>query len=178
MFRNTFNERIPMRLVTGTDTEGNIVDVHSTQSSSSTQSHRAGVNQRSTAETTREWVSSTSWSTLAVIASNQVLTQSVGATWVGQTLILVRNTLVIGVADEVDRAGALLPVTNDFTLGIDTAGIGFLTQVDTRSLDTALDRLTVSVSGALNLPTLLLGVSLQSLRTETHWSVVADPALS
>ena len=178
MFRNTFNERIPVRPVTGANTEGHIVDVHSTQSSSSTQSHRAGVNQRSTAETTREWVPGTSWSALTVVASNQVLAQSVGTTGVGQTLVLVRNTLVIGIANEVDRAGTLLPVEVDLTLGIDTTGIGFLTQVNTRSLDTALDRLTVPVSGALHLPTFLLGVSLQSLRTETHWSVVADPALS
>ena len=177
MFRDTFNERITMRLVAGTDTESHIVDVHRAQSSSSTQSHRAGVNERSTAEAAREWVPSTAWPTLTVVTSNKVLAQSVGAAGVGQTLILVWDTFIIGITNEVDRTGALLPVSNDFTLGIDSTGIWFLTQVDTRSLNTTLARLTVLVSRALHLPALHLGVSLQSLRTQTDWPVVADTTL-
>lgn len=68
-------------------------------------------------------------------------------------------------------------VPGNLALGVDTAGIGQETEVDTGTLHTALAGLAVPVPYTLHPATLHLGVALQSLGTEADRAVVGHPAL-
>ena len=167
-----------MRLVSWTHTESHSQRVDSAESSQTTDSNGAGVNEGTGADTASKWVTSAPRSALALEAAHQVLAHSVGSTGTGETLILVWDALSVGVSNVVDRAAALLLMVDHLALGIDTAGVGKLTQVDTATILTTLDWFTVSVSSALGFPALHLGVALQSLGTQTHGSVVGHSTVS
>ena len=127
-----------MGLVRGADTEGDAGDVHSALGAEATPGQPAGVHQGAGWYTPRVWVTSAAWPADTGVGAHLVLTHGIGAAGVGQTLVLVRITLNVGVSDEVDRAGTLLDVVDHLALGVDSTGILFLTQVDTGSSDTAL----------------------------------------
>ena len=120
-----------MGLVRGTDAEGDARDVHSALGAEAAPGQPAGVHQGPGLQTPRVRVTSAAGPTHAGVGAHLVLAHGVGATRVGQTLILVRKTLGVGVSDKVDRAGTLLEVVDHLALGVDSTGILFLTQVDT-----------------------------------------------
>ena len=68
-------------------------------------------------------------------------------------------------------------MTDTLALGVDSTGIRLEAEVDTGTLNTALGCLTVPVPDTLHLAALLLGVPLESLRTEAHGSVSRHSAL-
>lgn len=74
-------------------------------------------------------------------------------------------------------AGALFLVSDTLALCVDSAGIRQEAEVDTGTLNTALGCLTVPVPDTLHLAALLLGVPLETLRTEAHRTVPRHPAL-
>ena len=166
-----------MGLVRGTDAQGDAGDVHCALGAEAAPGQPAGVHQGPGLQAPGVWVTSGASPTHAGVGANLVLAHSIGATRVTETLILVRDTLGVGVSDEVDWTRALLDVVDHLALGIDSTSILFLTQVDTGSSDTALVRLTVPVDSALDLLTLHLGVTLESLGTEAHCSVIGHPTL-
>ena len=127
-----------MGLVRGADTEGDAGDVHSALGAEAAPGQPAGVHQGPGWYTSGVWVTSATWSADTGVGAHLVLTHGIGTAGVGQTLVLVGITLNVGVSDEVDRAGTLLDVVDHLTLGVDSTGILFLTQVDTGSSDTAL----------------------------------------
>ena len=166
-----------MGLVRGTDAEGDARDVHSALGAEAAPGQPAGVHQGPGLQTPGVRVTSAAGPTHAGVGAHLVLAHGIGAARVGQTLVLVRKTLGVGVSDKVDRAGTLLDVVDHLALGVDSTGILLLTQVDTGSSDTALVRLTVPVDGALDLLALDLGVTLEPPGAEAHWPVVGHPTL-
>jgi hypothetical protein len=127
-----------MRFVSWTDAQSHVERVDSAESSQTTDSNGAGVNERTGADAAGEWVPGASWSALALVAAHQVLAHGIGTTGTGQTLVLVGETLGVGVSNVVDRAAALLLMADNLALSIDTAGIGQLAQVDTATIATTL----------------------------------------
>ena len=67
-------------------------------------------------------------------------------------------------------------MTDAFTLSRDSAGIGEKTEIDTRSLNTALGVLAIRVGSAFNSLAFNLRIPLQSLWTEAHRAVVSHSA--
>ncbi len=120
-----------MGLVRGTDAQGDAGDVHCALGAEAAPGQPAGVHQRPGLQATGVRVTSAAGPTHAGVGANLVLAHGIGAARVGQTLVLVRKTLSVGVSDKVDRAGTLLEVVFNFALGVDSTGILLLTQVDT-----------------------------------------------
>ena len=135
-----------MRFVSRTHTESHAQRVDSAESSEATDSNGAGVNERTGADAASKWVTSAAGSALTLVAAHQVLAHSIGSTWTGETLILVRDTLGVGVTNVVDGTAALLAMVDHLALSVDTTGVGELTQVDTATILATLDWLTISVS--------------------------------
>ena len=71
------------------------------------------------------------------------MTDGIFSTRTRDTLILVRNTFNVRIANILLRAGAFLLMTNALTLGSNTTGVRKETEVDTGSLDTTLGVLAV-----------------------------------
>ena len=69
-------------------------------------------------------------------------------------------------------------MSDTLALCVDSTGIRLEAEVNTGTLNTALGCLTVSVSDTLHLAALLLGIPLETLRTEAHGSVSRHPAFS
>ena len=179
MIRDTLDEWVPVRLVGRADAERHPGDVHGAEGALAAhrQARAAGVQQRARAHAAREGVAGAAGAALARVGAHLVLAHRVGSTRAGDALILVRDTLRVGVADVVDRTGALLAVVDHLALSVDTARVLQLTKVDTGSLDAALGSLAVPAGGALHLLALHFGVALQALGAEADWAVVGDPAL-
>ena len=127
-----------MGLVRGADAEGDAGDVHGALGAEAAPGEPAGVHQGPGWYTPGVGVTGAAWPADTRVGAHLVLTNGIGAAGVGQTLVLVGITLNVGVSDKVDRAGTLLEVVDHLTLGVDSTGILFLTQVDTGSSDTAL----------------------------------------
>ena len=166
-----------MSLLRRTDTERYAGYVQGAEGVEAASGESAGVHLGPGLQTPGVWVTSAAGPADTRVGAHLVLAHGVDTAWIGQALILVRNTLGIGVSDEVDRAGTLLDVVDHLALSIDSTSILLLTQVDTGSSDTALGRLTVLVDGALHLLALDLGVPLEALGADTDGPVVCDPAL-
>ena len=127
-----------MGLFRGADTQSDAGDVDSALGAQATPGQSAGVHQGPGLQTPGVGVTSGAGSADTRVGAHLVLAHGIGATRVAQTLILVRNTLGVGVSDEVDWTRTLLDVVDHLALGIDSTGVLFLTQVDTGATHTAL----------------------------------------
>jgi hypothetical protein len=144
----------------------------------STASISAGVDGGPTTEAPRKWVPSAWCLAFAVISPNKILTYGISSTWVSKTFILIRNALNTGVAHVIRRTSTLLPMSDALALGVDTAGVGKQTEVNTGTILAALGGLTVLVPHTFYFAAFCLWISLQTLRTEADRPMVGHPALS
>ena len=193
-FRSALHQGVAVGLACRALTQGLLV-FHNAEGIEATASVTAGVNERTDTETAGEGIPCAAHLALAVVSAHKILqiwgvqfiyfisticsylTDSVSTTRIAKTLILVRCTLASWIANIIRRASTLLLVSDALALGVDSTGIRQQAEVDTGAVHTALGRLTVIVPGALHLPALHLGVSLEPLWADADGSVVGHPAL-
>jgi hypothetical protein len=120
--RGALNQWVSIRLVSRTHAQSNTTS-NSAQSIESAACISTRVNQRSSAHTARESISGAARLTLAVIAANKVLADGVFSTGTGEALVLVRDTLNVGISNIFLWAGTFLLVPDTFALSRDSTGI-------------------------------------------------------